>query len=174
MRKLWAAVTALLGLAILVAGGTALAGSHSSLAEVRNATAAFHSVEAATAAGYTLELPDVYGNTCIANLDDPAAGAMGVHLVNPGLLDGTIDATEPEALVYERKPNGRLKLAAVEYVVFQAPGVARPELFGVSFDSNDGSRFGLPAFWALHAWVWKPNHSDVAGIFSPWNPKVRC
>lgn len=177
MRTLWVTAATLFGLAILVAGGTALAGSQSSLSEVRGATAAYHDVQAAIEDGYTFELPDVYGKTCIANLTDPAAGAMGVHMVNPALLDGTIEPTRPEALVYERKADGRLKLAAVEYVIFKAPGLARPELFGVPFDSNDGSRFpattGSP-FWALHAWIWRPNHTDVTGIFSPWNPKVSC
>ena len=104
---------------------------------------------------------------------------MGVHMVNPGLLfdGGTIDATQPEALVYERRNDGTLKLAAVEYVAFQAD-VPRPTLFGVPFAPNDGSRF-FPAsdphpFWALHAWIWKPNPTPMAGIFAPWNPRVTC
>ena len=76
----------LVAVPLLGVAGFATAGGESSLAEVRDATAAYHDVEAAKHAGYTLELPDVFGNTCIANLADPAAGAMGVHMVNPGLL----------------------------------------------------------------------------------------
>jgi hypothetical protein len=34
-----------------------------------------------------------------------------------------------------------------------------------------GNRFGLPAFYALHAWVWKHNPS---GTFAQWNPQVHC
>ena len=165
---------------LLVVAGFATAGGPSSLAEVRDATAAYHDVEAAKHAGYTLELPDVFGNTCIANLADPTAGAMGVHMVNPGLLfdGGTLDPSHPEALVYERRNDGTLKLAAVEYVVFQADMPSRPALFGVPFDPNDGSRF-FPAtdphpFWALHAWIWKPNPTPLVGIFAPWNPRVTC
>ena len=176
-RRILIAVVA--ALPLLAIGGYALAGGQSELADVRSATAAFHDLEGARAAGYTLELPDVFGNTCIANLDDPTTGAMGVHMVNPGLLNdgGVIDATKPEALVYERRDDGTLKLAAVEYVAFQAD-VSRPTLFGVPFAANDGSRF-FPAsdphpFWALHAWIWKPNPTPLAGIFAPWNPRVTC
>jgi hypothetical protein len=35
----------------------------------------------------------------------------------------------------------------------------------------DGNRFGLPAFYSLHAWVWKHN---PAGTFAMWNPNVTC
>ena len=122
-------------LPLLGVAGYAAAGGQSELADVRDATAAYHDLATAKAAGYTLELPDTSGNTCIANLDDPAAGAMGVHMVNLGLLDDpsttapfddtTLDPTRPEALVYERRNDGTLKLVAVEYVVFQAAWEAR-------------------------------------------------
>jgi hypothetical protein len=29
------------------------------------------------------------------------------------------------------------------------------------------NRYGLPAFYSLHAWVWKPN---PAGQYAMWNP----
>jgi hypothetical protein len=181
MRTLWATIAGLLGLAVLVTGGTAIAGSlgnssQSGLSEVRAATAGYRNVEAARAAGYTLELKDVYKKACIANLNEPVAGAMGVHMVNPDLLDGVIDPLQPEALVYERKSDGSLKLAAVEYVAFKAAHRTQPKLFSVPFDSNLGSRFFKPAnpFWSLHAWVWKPNPSTLGGVFAPWNPKVSC
>jgi len=45
-------------------------------------------------------------------------------------------------------------------------------LFGQQFDVTDaGNRYGLPAFYSLHAWVWKRN---PAGTFAMWNPKVHC
>jgi len=28
-----------------------------------------------------------------------------------------------------------------------------------------------PAFYLMHAWVWKPN---PAGMFADWNPEVTC
>ena len=34
-----------------------------------------------------------------------------------------------------------------------------------------GNRFGLPAFYSLHAWIWKFNPS---GTFAMWNPQVHC
>ena len=84
----------------------------------------------------------------------------------------SLAATDPEVLVYERRNNGSLKLVAVEYVVFTSAVSEQPKLFGIPFDYNDGSRYGLDPFWALHAWIWKPNPSDPAGIFNARNPRV--
>jgi hypothetical protein len=177
-------------LPVLGIAGYAAAGGQSTLADVRDATAAYHDLATAKAAGYAFELPDTSGQTCIANLDDPSAGAKGVHMVNMGLLDDpstaeplddtALDPTRPEALVYERRNDGTLKLVAVEYVVFRAareaePGVGSPpSRFGVDFQPHDGTRFGLPPVFALHAWVWKPNPTPLSGIFSAWNPRVTC
>jgi len=115
---------ALVGTGIAVAGG-AFDGA-------KPATAKFHDLDKALAAGYTFRLPDLTGATCIT---EPGEGAMGVHMVNTALLDGTLEATEPEVLVYEPKRD-RLKLVAVEYVVFEAAwqGAAPPALFGREFD----------------------------------------
>ncbi len=33
------------------------------------------------------------------------------------------------------------------------------------------TRYGLPPFYELHAWIWKRNPS---GTFSDWNPRVSC
>jgi hypothetical protein len=166
---------ALLPVLAITVVASALGGGQSQLSSVRQATAGFHDVQAAMDAGYDVELPDVFGETCIANLSDPGAGAMGVHLVSlPRVGDPALDAADPEVLVYERRNNGTLKLVAVEYVVFKSDVSSRPSLFGVPFDDNDGSRYGLPPFWALHAWVWKPNPTEGTGIFSQWNPRVTC
>jgi hypothetical protein len=174
VKKLLA--TALAALPLLVLAGLAAAGG---LDGAKPATAAFHDVEKAIAAGYTFRLPerpDLGGKTCIAQ---PGEGAMGVHMVNTSLLDATLDATAPEALVYEPKKDGKLKLVAVEYVVFKGAweaahgvGAARPSMFGRTFDFTDEpNRFGLPPFYALHAWIWKPNPS---GLLYAWNPRVEC
>ncbi len=159
-----AGLASLLGVVGIAYGSEAFDGA-------KPATAAFHDLDKAKAAGYTFRLPDVTGATCIAQ---PGLGGMGVHMVNTALLDGTIDAEAPEALVYEEKADGDLKLAALEYVVFQADwkGSKPPALFGREFDFVPSpNRFGLPAFYALHAWIWKPNPS---GILTPWNPRVTC
>lgn len=45
-----------------------------------------------------------------------------------------------------------------------------PELFGQRFTLvEEGNRYGLPAFYELHAWVWKRN---PAGVFADYNPPV--
>jgi hypothetical protein len=168
--------------ALLVAGllpfaGIALAGGgQSAVAEARQATAAFHDRDAAVAAGYLGHVQELSGATCIAN---GAVGAMGDHFVNGELLldEGVIDATAPEALVYEQRPNGTYKLVALEYIVFkahweEAGNTSPPALFGRTFDFTDEpNRYGLPPFYALHAWIWKPNPS---GLFFAWNPHVSC
>jgi hypothetical protein len=170
-------------LAVPVLGASvALGGSSAqpSLSSVRSATDHLRNPAVAQAAGYTLRLPDLSGATCITQ---PGEGTMGVHLVNTNLLDATLNAQAPEALVYEPRANGSLKLVATEYVVFQdawdkakgAPAgqhAAPPRMFGRPFDFTGApNRYGLPAFYALHAWAWKAN---PRGLFYAWNPKVRC
>jgi hypothetical protein len=128
-------------------------------------------VDAAIADGYSFRLPDKTGATCI---EQAGEGGMGVHMVNTSLLDGTIDSKRPEVLVYEPQDNGKLRLVAVEYVVFQSDwkGSSPPALFGQTFDFADASnRYGLPPFYALHSWVWKQNPS---GLLYAWNPRVDC
>jgi hypothetical protein len=138
---------------------------------LKAATARFQDVGTAIDAGWSIRLADKAGIECIAQ---PGEGAMGVHMVNGSLLDATIDLAKPEALVYERGPAGSLKLAALEYVVFQSDwkGAFPPSLMGREFDVvPEGNRYGLPAFYALHIWVWKPNPS---GLTHAWNPQVDC
>ena len=169
-RRRVLAVLVVLGI-VPVAAGIAFAAGGRSLAEPLRTTVQYHDVETAIAAGYSLRLPDTSGETCIA---DPTLGTMGVHMVNTGLLDAEIDASSPEALVYEPGRSGKLKLVAVEYVVFESAwaGSEPPSLFGREFDYTPaGNRYGLPAFYALHAWIWKGNPS---GILFAWNPRVSC
>jgi hypothetical protein len=153
----------------LAAGGVAVAAG--AFDGAKSATARFHDLDKAKAAGYTVQVFDAAGITCIAQ---PGQGAMGIHMLKPSLLDGTIDAEHPELLVYEPKRNGELKFVALEYLVFVADwkGASPPSLFGRQFDLVPaGNRYGLPPFYALHAWIWKPNPS---GILYAWNPRVEC
>ena len=174
MRRL---VVVLFVVGLLPLAGIALAGGgQSALAEARQATAAFHDFGAAQAADYTIHVQELSGATCI---DNGAVGAMGDHFVNGALLldEGRIDAAAPEALVYEQRNNGTYKLVALEYIVFKsdweaAGNTSPPSLFGQTFDFTDApNRYGLPPFYALHAWIWKPNPS---GILFAWNPRVSC
>ena len=152
----------------------------------RSATAKYHSLTVAQKAGYSI-LADTAGITCIA--DPQMGGAMGVHYVKSDLVkDPAIAATEPEALVYAPDRHGRLRLAALEYVVIKAnwdanqvppasyvgsrDAQAPPMLFGHTFNFTDApNRYGLPPFYSLHAWIWKQN---PAGTFQMWNPSVHC
>jgi hypothetical protein len=164
----WAAATVALS-----ATGTAHAAPAEDVATVRSATAAFHSTAAVEQHGYAL-LVDTQKIACI---DMPGRGGMGVHWANPALVaDKRIEVGSPEALVYAAGPDGTLNLAAVEYVVVQADWdgahPAPPTLFGQPFSVTTApNRYGLPAFYSLHAWVWKHN---PAGQFAMWNPDVTC
>jgi hypothetical protein len=166
------AVTPLLVLAAYAAASN----ERSEAAVASAATARFHDLDAAQAAGYVVHVQDLSGATCIAHAGE---GAMGDHFANPELLldAGAVDAASPEVLVYERRNNGTYKLVALEYVVFKADWEAAgnttpPALFGQTFDFVDSpNRYGLPPFYALHAWIWKPNPS---GLLHAWNPNVSC
>jgi hypothetical protein len=168
---------AALAVAVLVPGASASAqlssGAAQDLAAARAATAADHDLATARRAGYSV-LRDAAGIACI---DEPTMGAMGVHYVDGAAVgDPTIAPDHPEAVVYEPTKNGRMQLVALEYVVLKADWDALhadpPSLFGQEFMvTPDPNRFGLPAFYSLHAWVWKHN---PAGTFAMWNPDVSC
>lgn len=89
-------------------------------------------------------------------------------LERDSLLDELdVSANEPEALVYEVRPQGKLKLVAVEYIVpdtFVPDPLNPPRLFGQDFAHHPE----LPIY-KLHAWIWQAN---PAGVFSDWNPNV--
>jgi len=129
------------------------------LTDLRRATAAFHNVEKAEADGYSVDGPCIYHSEL---------GGMGYHYVKPELMDGSINLLEPEMLVYEPKPNGHLRLVAVEYIVPFDAWVDEdpPSLFGQDFLPNEAG-----GFYALHVWLWRNNPS---GMFFDWNPNVSC
>jgi len=167
-------VLVLVTLALGMLGSAAAAGAEpDGLSTARAATAGYHRLTVAADAGYGL-LTDAAGIACI---DKPGAGGMGIHYANGALVgDAAVDAATPEVLVYEPEPNGRLRLVAVEYVVFQAAWdeahSAPPSLFGQEFELIPaGNRYGLPPFYELHAWIWKHN---PRGMFDDWNPRVSC
>ena len=155
MTRLWgvaAAITAVL--TILVMPG--VAAGQSDLNSVRNDTAKYHDTLKAEHDGY---------HPLLACFDLPGVGGMGQHYVNLKLLDGSVDPSQPEALVYEIDGN-QLKLVAVEYIIpiDMWTSSEAPTLYGKTFTRIDS--LGL---WALHAWIWKPN---PAGIFANYNPSV--
>ena len=151
----------------------ATAGPAHEIKAAKAATEGFTHTAAATKAGYGL-LKDADGIACI---DMKGMGGMGVHYANGALVDGKVAVRHPEALVYRFTRNGHLKLAALEYLVTVDAWRAnhptgRPELFGHRFNRTpDGNRFGLPAFFSLHAWLW---YDNPAGTFKMFNPRVYC
>jgi hypothetical protein len=134
---------------------------------VRDATRPFINVNAATAAGYQPFL------ACVSGQDH---GAMGNHYVNGALVgDGLIDASKPEALIYEPSDRG-LQLVGVEFVVFADTWLAQhsspPVLEGQTFQYvSSPNRYGLPAHFELHVWAWRDNPQ---GAFVDWNNEVSC
>jgi len=144
------------------------------LALVRRVTASFHDLDAARAAGYELGWVNGSGTRILTGcVSNPTAGAMGYHYFNAELMaDLTTDLLHPEALVYAPRKNGKLELAAVEWIVrgqnSDPPGVsAPPSVLGMPM------HILVPAvgFYLMHAWVWKHN---PAGVMADWNPNVSC
>lgn len=134
---------------------------------VRTATAGYKDLAAAQGAGYGL----FHG--CVAG---PQGGAMGVHFVNGDVVgDGELDASRPEALLYEAK-GGKMRLLGVEFVVIAEAWDAKhdmpPVLMGQLFNYvGSPNRYGLPPFYELHVWAWQNNPS---GMFADFNPQVSC
>jgi hypothetical protein len=171
------AVMAVLAVAMVVSvAALAATRSNDGLGTAKDATGQFRNLSLAKQAGYGL-LKDKKGIACIAMDSMPGMGAMGVHYAKPALVgDGKLDVDTPEALVYQPHAGGKLSLAAVEYVVLKKDWDKqynqRPVMFGHKFNLTPaGNRFGLPAYYSLHVWLFKKNPS---GQFSMWNPLVKC
>jgi len=131
------------------------------LERIRNATAAFKSLDAAVAAGYQRSVPQ-----CIAH---PTLGGMGYHHTNDALLDDKLDLDHPEILVYAKTATGEYKLNGVEfYVPYSAHprDAAPPVIMGQQLTPFDPGKF-----WYRHVWVWTDNPS---GVFADWDPDVKC
>lgn len=149
-----------------IAGGDKLSSdTRKELAQVRQATARYHSIANAIADGYVdaaFILPGV-----------------GCHLINFGLIDFMTDLTAPELLIYSGNCDGsgveKAVLRAVEYVIpcgaAGCPNTPVPE--GFSGDDDVWEPFVddiTPIYlWTLHAWIWR-NNPD--GIFVKINPRI--
>jgi hypothetical protein len=167
--------TAAFGAILLASGVVGSATARSDLQTAKAATARFHDLSVAGDAGFGQPPAPAPLHFCISSLDN--TGAMGFHYINGGNLDKVLDPGLPEVLVYAPDRHGRLKLAALEYVIFQSAWFedhaqnTMPTLFGQDFMPNDGSRFQIPPFFALHVWLFQDNPS---GMFAPFNPNVNC
>jgi hypothetical protein len=174
-RTTFAGVLVALAGLLVALGVPATAGTASQVRAAKTATAGFTQPSGATKAGYGL-LTDASGVACIAM---KGMGGMGVHYANGSLVDAKIQVRHPEAVVYRFTTNGHLKMAALEYLVLRkvwkaahGANAPRPRLFGHPFNlTPNHNRFGLPAFFSLHAWLW---YRNPAGRFTMWNPRVHC
>jgi hypothetical protein len=120
------------------------------LADVRRVTAKYHDLERAHADGYQP------GSPCVPH--------MGYHYVRSIAADqDELDPTAPNILIYAPRPDGRLRLVAVEYAS-RAPAT----LFGRTFDPPGPAG---PPFHTLHAWVWQANPD---GTFAAHNRNISC
>ena len=128
------------------------------LEALRRATARYVIFDEAQADGYSTQLTECFS--------DPQDGGMGFHYGNGALIDGQVEVTAPEVLLYERELSGEMRLVGVEYIVPFELSDEPPVLFDQVFVPNEA--FGL---WTLHVWAHKSNPS---GMFAPWNPNVNC
>lgn len=139
------------------------------VATVRAATQRYADINVAMAEGWVPATPCVSG---------PNEGAMGVHYVLPERIgDGALQVDQPEALIYEPRPGGKMQLVGVEFIVLaqqwntENPD-AQPALDGHLLNLvGEPNRYRLPAFYELHVWAWERNPN---GAFSDWNTSVSC
>ncbi len=135
---------------------------------VRDSTRRYKDVNLAMSEGYQL----MFG--CVSGPDD---GAMGLHYVNMELvLDPALDPRRPEIVIYEPTSNGGRRLIGADFLVFadawHANNTGTPELGGQLMHLIEApNRYGLPAFYTLHVWAWKPNRT---GAFVNWHSDVSC
>ena len=130
------------------------------IATLRSATGRYHNIELAKKDGFVLL------HECE---NRPGEGPVGAVYVNiERLLDGKIDPTSPDALIYEPQPDGGLQLVGAEFAVPYAlwTQTEPPKFLGATFQHED--EFGV---FALHAWVWRQNPE---GLFAETNPNVSC
>ena len=128
------------------------------LAALRRATARYHNLDAALADGFVL----LHG--CEVRPGEGAVGTVYVHMDR--LLDGVVDPSLPDALVYEPGEQPRLVAAelAVPVALWNEP--EPPSFLGIEFQSEE--EFGV---YGLHVWLWRNNPE---GLFGEANPLVSC
>jgi len=131
------------------------------IAEVRQATAAYHDFAAGMEAGWNLQLSE-----CVAH---PEWGGMGYHYGRGEYLDGRINHLEPQVLLYAPDEEGEMEFVGVEYIIpfdILPEDSDPPQLFFHDYHKNP-----MQEIWALHVWTEKENPN---GMFADWNPDVSC
>jgi hypothetical protein len=93
-------------------------------------------------------------------------GAMGFHATNEALLRGPIDASRPQALMFDAEGT----ILGVEYEVTTDAVSEAPELFGRTFARLPAHPGVAHEHYALHLWF----VDNPAGQFADFNPNVSC
>lgn len=128
------------------------------LATLRQATDRYHRLDSAIADGF------VFLHGCEVR---PEGGPVGIVYINPRrLLDGAIDPTLPDGLIYEPRVNESPRLVAVEFAIPFSLSPEPPNFLGATFQRED--EFGV---FGLHVWLWRHN---AEGLFAESNPDVIC
>ena len=138
--------------------------------QVRNATEQYLEISTAMAQNFVAATPCVSG---------PDTGAMGVHFIRlDRVMKLVLDATQPQALIYEPMADGAMRLVGIEYIVLDKnwsavnPPGSVPALQGNLLNYVAApNRYGLPAFWEIHVWAWQQNPK---GSYADWNTHVTC
>lgn len=132
------------------------------IASTRAATAKFHDVDAAVAAGYAP----------VGDCVESPTGAMGVHYLNPEYVHpGYVDPAHPPFLIYGPSASGGLELWGAEFFEPEV-GQPTPHYGSQPFDGPmDGHGPGMPSHYDLHVWVGKHNPD---GMLADFNPALHC
>jgi len=178
---------------VLFIAGPAMANSED-LDVIRAATEKYSDVNVALAEGF---IPDPSGHCVSAAAEGlpPEWGDMGIHYINPELLQITAseprvngigthtDFTQPAILLYEPQEDGSLVLMGIENLVWieaweAAGNTEKPVFMGRNWDmmadnpATDGDEaHGFMPHYDQHVWLYRENPS---GILSPFNPAASC
>jgi hypothetical protein len=163
------------------------------LDQLRSDVAKYKDVSVALTDGYIL--PEEH---CISAKGEglpPELGAMGLHYINPRLLEITATAPrvdgkstytdwkQPSVLIYEPQADGSLELVAVENLVFEAAWDASAKsedliLNGRKWDhmaddpaTPGDEAHGFMPHYDQHVWLFREN---PMGTLMPFNPNATC
>ena len=173
---------------------TALFATDVDLDELRTAVEKYKDINVAIADGYIS--PD--NDHCVSAAAEglPAdLGAMGIHYINPALLQITAteprvdgnsthtDWSQPSVLIYEPQADGSMELVAVENLVFEPAWLAagnaeEPMLNGRKWDhmaddpnTPGDEAHGFMPHYDQHVWLYREN---PMGDLMPFNSAVTC
>lgn len=123
---------------------------------LRQKTQRFHNFQVSQAQGWTFRATEHMSQ-------------MGVHYINPDLMDGNFDFQKPEALLYVEEDDGSMTFVGVEYLIVGI-GEEGPAPEGFIGDADEWHYNPAVPAWTLHTWVGLENPN---GVFEELNPEVK-